>query len=281
VTTVPKTELIDASEFLRIFQIFWRNKQNPGHPVEEGIVKLSTSLENVIKQKGGTVLVNTPVKKVIVKDKKAVGVETNERSYFADLVTINVCAQNLFSVLDEALFTESYVKKLRGIIPTGGVGGYIGLDTRLVRGANLFWTRNNAGNHAFMAWPDSEFTPCLAPAGKQLLSYGMMASVEELKDPTNVQKLNEIAYQKMCDLVKGIEDHWLWRGTAYALIINGAAQMIGQCADEKPDIKPPGVDNLYLVGDTVSHAAGVGIEVAVDSAMICAEDILHIEMRDD
>jgi phytoene dehydrogenase-like protein len=45
VTTVPKTELIDASEFLRIFQIFWRNKQNPGHPVEEGIMKLSTALE--------------------------------------------------------------------------------------------------------------------------------------------------------------------------------------------------------------------------------------------
>jgi flavin-dependent dehydrogenase len=54
--------------------------------------------------------------------------------------------------------------------------------------------------------------------------------------------------------------------------------MIGQCADEKPDIKTPGVDNLYLVGDTVSHAAGVGIEVAVDSAIICAEDILHIKM---
>jgi phytoene dehydrogenase-like protein len=281
VTTVPRTELIDASEFLRIFQIFWRNKQNPGHPVDEGIVNLATSLEKAITQHGGMVLVNSPVKKVIVKEKKAVGVETNDGSYHADLVTINVCAQSLFSVLDEALFTKDYVKKLKGIIPTGGVGGYIGLDTRLVQGSNLFWTRNTAGNHSFMGWPDSEFTPCLAPEGKQLLSYGMMASVEELKDPANVQKLNEIAYQKMCDLVEGIEDHWLWRGTAHAMMINGAAQMIGQCADEKPDIKPPGVDNLYLVGDTVSHAAGVGIEVAVDSAIICAEDILHIKIRDD
>ncbi len=277
-TTVPKTEDIDTSEFLRIFQIFLKNQQNPGHPFDEGIINLSMELEKFIKQKGGTVLLNTPVKKVIVKEKKATGIETNDGSIYADLVTINICAQNLFSVLDEKLFTENYVKKLKGIVPTGGVGGYIGLDTRLVDGPNLFWTINTLGNHAFMAWPDSEFTPCMAPKGKQLLSYGMMASVEELKDPANIKKLNDAAYEKMCDLVKGIEEHWLWRGTAYALIINGAAQMIGQCADEKPDIKPPGVENLYFVGDTVSHAAGVGIEVAVDSAIICAEDILHIKI---
>ncbi len=277
-TTVPKTEDIDTSEFLRIFQIFWRNKQNPGHPFEEGIINLSTTLEKIIKQHGGMVLLNTPGKKIIVKDKKAVGIETNDGSIYADLVMINVCAQKLFSILDETLFTESYVKKLKGIIPTGGVGGYIGLDTRLVQGPHLFWTIKNEGNHAFMAWPDSEFTPCMAPQGQQLLSYGMMASVDELQDTANIKKLNEIAYQKMCDLVPGIEEHWLWRGTAHALLINGAAQKIGQCADEKPDIKPPGVDNLYLVGDTVSHAAGVGIEVAVDSAIICAEDILHIKI---
>lgn len=277
-TTVPKTEDIDTSEFLRIFQIFLKNQQNPGHPVDEGIIKLSTELEKVIKQNGGMVVLSTPVKKVIVEDGKAIGIETNDGSIYADLVMINACAQTLFSVLDEALFSENYVKKLKGIIPTGGVGGYIGLDTRLVNGAHLFWTINTLGNHAFMAWADSEFTPSMAPKGKQLLSYGMMANVEELKDAATIKKLNNVAYEKMCDLVEGIEDHWLWRGTAHALIINGAAQQIGQCADEKPDIKPPGVKNLYLVGDTVSHAAGVGIEVAVDSAILCAEDILGIKI---
>jgi len=277
-TTVAKPELIDTSEFLRVFQIFWKKRQNPGNPVNGGIIVLSQAFEKAIRQNGGIVLLNNPVKRVIVEEGKVKGIETNKGSITADLVVINICVQNLFTVLDETLFSKEYVERLKGIISTGGVGGYIGLDKRLAKGANLYWTMNTLGNHAFMAWPITEFTPSLAPKGNQIISYGMMATLDELNDATTRKKLNDVAYEKICELIDGIEEHWLWRGTAYAMRINGAAQMIGQCADEKPDIKTPGIDNLYLVGDTVSHAAGVGIEVAVESAILCAQDILDINL---
>jgi len=91
----------------------------------------------------------------------------------------------------------------------------------------------------------------------------MMAKAEEIKDKKYRERLIQSAYETACELMEGIEDHIVWRLDASSLRINGMAQIIGQCSSEKPSIRPPGVKNLYLVGDTASHAAGVGMEIAV------------------
>ena len=70
--------------------------------VEGGVSKLSQAIAKVIKENGGKIYTSTPVKKIIVKNKKAVGVELeNGEKIYTDYVVINADFANaMINIID-------------------------------------------------------------------------------------------------------------------------------------------------------------------------------------
>ena len=69
----------------------------------------------------------------------------------------------------------------------------------------------------------------------------------------------------------------LWKGGAVTLTGDFTMKFPGNSWKQRVDIKAPSVDGLYLVGDTVK-GWGVASEVAVHSAILCAERILKTQV---
>ena len=63
--------------------------------------ELSCSLDKVIRENGGTIYYNTPVTKILVKNKKAYGVEAGGKTYYADRIICNCFPNDVFGHLVE------------------------------------------------------------------------------------------------------------------------------------------------------------------------------------
>jgi len=70
-------------------------------------------------------------------------------------------------------------------------------------------------------------------------------------------------------MIKG-KVHWKVRHAG----IYGIAQSPGLVGEKRPTIFVPQVEGLYIVGDCVREAVGIGMQSAVRSALVCAEEIL-------
>lgn len=70
-------------------------------------------------------------------------------------------------------------------------------------------------------------------------------------------------------MIKG-NVHWKVRHAG----IYGIAQSPGLVGEKRPPIYVPEVEGLYIVGDCVREAVGIGMQSAVRSALVCAEAIL-------
>jgi phytoene dehydrogenase-like protein len=64
-----------------------------------------------------------------------------------------------------------------------------------------------------------------------------------------------------------IERHIYWKRETSLKMIDGAQVNIDQTEDKRPKSKVPGIENLYLVGDSIS-APGGGGDIGNESVLI-------------
>ena len=101
----------------------------------------------------------------------------------------------------------------------------------------------------------------------QLLTTFSPVQAEELKDrkkiEMQVKKLKENYLQIFPEMKKNIK----WERNLH-FVVNGAELNVNQTRSSRPDIRVPGLKNLFLIGDTTC-ADGAGGEIAINSAKIC------------
>ena len=98
--------------------------------------KISRSLVKYIEEKGGKVLLRTPVTEILVKDHAATGVRTADgREYAARVVVSNASAQSTFrSMMNEAVYLKDYLARLDSYsVSLSAFQVFLGLKTDLVR----------------------------------------------------------------------------------------------------------------------------------------------------
>ncbi len=98
--------------------------------------KISRSLVKYIEEKGGKVLLRTPVTEILVKDHAATGVRTADGpEYAARVVVSNASAQSTFrSMMNEAVYLKDYLARLDSYsVSLSAFQVFLGLKTDLVR----------------------------------------------------------------------------------------------------------------------------------------------------
>jgi phytoene dehydrogenase-like protein len=217
--------------------------------------------------------VNSPVSKILIKNKKAEGVVVADREYPFDSVLSNILVQNLFSIVDEHQFPEQYVTNLKVLEGTGSLCAYYSLNQinpQLLGKTFIFIERNIGvdGNDAvgMIDFISAKPETGLSPQSQHLIQSYIICTPKEARDKKILSVLKEALDKNLERIIPQYQTHLNWAIYPSIWHLDGVAKTL---MNTKPDIQTP-VENLYLIGDCVK-APGIGINCAINSARIIQE----------
>jgi protoporphyrinogen oxidase len=269
ITTMNNLDKISTGEMFRAQKNLLKGSKPVGYP-KGGLVSITQKLADYIIENGGKIFLKTPVKKVIIKNNKAVGVMADDKEQFFDIVISNILVQNLFTIVDEKYFPKKYVKETKSLKGTGSLCAYYSLkkvDPSLIGKTFHFIERDVGveGNDAvgMIDFMSADHDAGLSPSGEYLIQSYIICTPEEARDEKTLKTLRKLLDKNLKVLVPDFRSNLKWSIYPAIWHLDGVAKTIDNV---KPDIRTP-VENLYLVGDCVK-APGIGLNCALNSVRI-------------
>lgn len=261
----------------------------------KGLSGLTDRLVEAVQERGGEIRTSTRVVDVVILDGKAQGVniETGERVFkgqlvdteFIDapLIIVTLPVWDLFKVVPEDVFPAWYVDWIRRIsLKTAPLFTLIcGMDkllwdnwkmTRWVPmlprtglGACFLFAppsfAESAGEYQGMFWLQTHWDEC-----------PNLFEANEAKDRVFLRKIFDNFEEDIKELFPDFEKHCKWK--VRHLDTFSIARAPGLTSRHRPSVKPPGIENLYIVGDTVREARGSGMEAGARAALNLVDNVL-------
>jgi len=253
-----------------------------------GFIDAGVKFTEAIRENGGEVLLNSPVEKVIIEDKKAKGViiktKDGTQTIQADKVVCTVPVKHIFGMIPESNFPADFVKTVKerfwGI---GMLSGFIGLNRNIIEDKDVnpkTWvlvpsiikaSKGYIGDVDIIMFMSSNYNPDLAPKGKHLWIYSIALTDKETLDDSKVQpvidEVNRIMERSFPTYKKDM-DWELWTSSSEGY---GICPPIGV---RRPDVKSPWVEGLFFAGDGYGERRwGMGLDSAIHSAILCLDAV--------
>ncbi|NHI92510.1 MAG: NAD(P)/FAD-dependent oxidoreductase [Candidatus Lokiarchaeota archaeon] len=296
--TIPP-RMASAAEFIQCMQESASN-MGSGYPIG-GAIAIPKAFAKAIEVNGGHVLTNKPVKKIILKDNKAVGVELDDGTEInAKIIVSNADIRNTVNhLVGRSEFEKEYLEKIDNLISSYAVIGYkFALEEPVIKDMmviNLMedFTPFETDKYdidprdtplrrvGFFGPIPSNIDSNLAPPGKQLAFFG--ASVP--RKVHDWSKLKKVFLQDCYEFLPELENKQIFVDISTPLVIEswigkkggpveGTALTPEQSGPFRVSSILP-IENLYGVGDTCgADTHGIGTQNAADSGIKCAEYIL-------
>ena len=270
ISTINNLDLISTGEVFRTQKDMKLRGVN--YP-KNGLLKISQTIAEYIEKNGGNIHLNSPVKKIIITDKKAEGVMVGDKKYFFDSILSNILVQKLFSITDEHVFPEEYVISVKALEGTGSLCAYYSLkqvDPGLLGKTFIFIERNVGvdGNDAagMIDFISAKSETGLSPPSHHLVQAYIICTPKEARDSDMLKRLKGALDKNLERIVPNFHAQLRWAIYPAIWHLDGVAKTIN---NTKPDIQTP-IENLYVIGDCVK-APGIGINCAINSAQIIQE----------
>lgn len=187
-----------------------------------------------------------------------------------------VCAfpvWDLFALTDPSWFPPEFVDQVTHLEERTAIFGLTAaLREPLYEGRYFILTDAERTGHPLSAFMASNVTPTVSPEGEHLLEACCQCDHALGADKAALDRHLALLRQDIDAIFPGWESTALW--------VNGyfhweePARTAGRAGVYRPASAAPGVEGLYLAGDTVASRALPGLECAADSAMLCAAAIL-------
>ncbi|MFW6151119.1 MAG: FAD-dependent oxidoreductase [Chloroflexota bacterium] len=253
-----------------------------GHFPRGGAQQFADSLSQVLQDNGGTVLPNYRADRVLTDRRAVRGVRSGMEIFESHVVVANANARTtvlqLVSPHDAGGFYIDYIKSLK--MSPSRFMVFAGVDMDLSAYPTLI--KHLDGD--FSMCINSNADPGLAPRGRSSItllapvSYHDFPSRDEADYRQRKQQLTALLVRKAEDVIPGLSNHIAVLDAAtphtlerYTSMPEGALYAFDQSiGSSRPYFKTP-IRGLYLAG--ASTLPGGGVEGAVISGMICANDI--------
>ena len=269
ITTMNNLDKISTGETFRAQKGLLKGSKPVGYP-KGGLASITQKLASYITNNGGTINLKKPVQKIIIRDKKAVGVLVDDKEQPFDIIISNILVQDLFKIADEKHFPKDYVKELKSLKGTGSLCAYYSLKKidPFLTGKTFHFIERDVGvdgNDAvgmidFMLSPKDAG---LAPNGECLVQSYIICTPKEARDKKTLTKLRGLLDKNLRQLLPDFHKNLNWCIYSAIWHLDGVAKTIDR---DKPRIQTP-IEDLYLVGDCVK-APGVGFNCALNSVRI-------------
>ncbi len=216
-------------------------------------------LLNKIQKENGQILTNKKVDEVILENFQAIGVKCEDEVFNSKNIVIAVPVQEIFTFLHESNLDPKFVELCKKLRPTAGLSIDFALKEKISEDKGLFFIEQPFAFGFFTSNLDSE----CAPIGKQLLTFCSICNVEDIDDPDFCGELLNELRQKLFFAFPGLEENIEFERPLYT-IFDGVEVNVAQYQEMRPKFKVPGIQNLYLVGDSTA-SAGAGGDIGHNS----------------
>ncbi|NHI93283.1 MAG: FAD-dependent oxidoreductase [Candidatus Lokiarchaeota archaeon] len=227
-------------------------------------------LSNIIRT-NGEIRTGSTVKKVIINNKKVEGVIYNDQKKIkSKIVVVNLPCTNIFSILDEKLFSKKFIDLCNGIIPSVGVSIDFGLKKKIseFNGSIL------SANPFTMSIFTSNIDPDVAPEGEQLYTIFQPTTIETIKDEKKSNEVIKNIEKLLEQMFPGFSNVISWKRAIKYQLVDAAIPLVTQHRNKRPNIQSKEIENLYFTGDSY-NGPGTGGEIAHASAELCIQAILN------
>jgi len=279
-----------TGEFIRAFRGVV-SKRASAYP-RGGCIAIPQSYVQGIEKYNGVVQLNAEVKRVIVEDGKATGVELEDgTTHFADIIISNADIKNtVMNLVGEHEFPKEYVQRVKQLTYAQHcLAIKVALDKKvtdqkLIMNIHIDYSDMDAYIEKIyrgeipdeiggMITVPSNYDPGLAPKGKQLIFSGTAISSDWRQ--YDWKKWGERCLESLIRVIPEAEDHILWYNIDTPELVErfagedgniiGVGQTIDQVGERRPSQISP-VQNLYIVG-CEAGGWGIGAELAANSAI--------------
>jgi phytoene dehydrogenase-like protein len=259
-------EAASAGEFAKFLKRAMRAGEQMAYP-RGGTSQINEALSNEIKESGELTL-NSRVRAIDIENGKVKTVRVLEKEYSARTVVLAIPIQKVPELVGDGLPSE-FKEKCASLIPTAGISVDLCLAEPVSDMDSFFVTADPVALGQFT----SNIDPSTAPEGKQLATFFRPLAVETLDD----RALLDAEQKRFMDLLEtmfpGIMDDVEWERVLRLKMVDGFEPRVGQTAKDRPGVRVPGVENLFLAGDCVG-VQGKGGDVAFTSGREAARQIL-------
>ena len=259
----PFIEKSSAGELIRNVAKVLKAGKSVMYP-ERGWKYILNTLVDVINQTG-EVRTGIKVEKIVIKNEKAIGVETSEGFFEGRNVICAVHPQFfLQGMIDEKVFSKEELTGLKNLRPTAGVSIDYCLSRKISDTKGLWYIWNPLSFGIFT----SNLTPHLAPEGKSILTFFYPTAVEDMESPEKAKKRGDELERAISKLFPEINSVTEWKRVSHLKMVDGAEVNIEQYAEKRPGYKISKVENLFFAGDWTC-AEGAGGDIGHESVIDC------------
>jgi len=210
-----------------------------------------------------------------IEKNRVKSINTTEGVIESDAVVWTGSLAQFFQLAGAVSFPEKWVKKVKRMERVSGLALDFGLREKVseVKG----WLFEPASK--ILARFPSNLDPSLAPEGKQLASWLILVSEQEINDPEAVRS----AIQKLRAQIKRLFPDFFalaeWERILHLPIIDSSALTHKQSRLDRIEINAPGLENVFFAGDSVS-VPGIRSEVALRSGIEVSQRCLSYLRRE-
>lgn len=260
------------------------------YPLQGGKLFVN-ALRKVIESHGGTVLTNTRVDEILVKNGSVDGVRTGKSLFVSNIVVANANAKTtLLHLVTKRSLDPAFCKEIETLSMSPSlVRVNLGLALDLSSFSSIVKVMKDGSACSFFI--NSNADASMAPFGNANISIDLPASYDDvpLTGSLEYKKYKEQclskALEKLEKVIPGIKEHIVVFDVMtprtleeFTSMPEGALYAFSQEKNSmRPMFKVP-IKGLYLVG--ASTFPGAGIEAVVASGMICWKDILSLKRQD-
>ncbi len=284
-----------AGEAIRCLGLALREGGWAVYPKEGAFNAINEAFAKAIKGMGGEVRCQMRVREVTVKDNtvKGVTVEAPEGvlKLEAPIVILGFPVWDIFNIVSPDCFPRWFIDRIRLLeqnTPYGGMGvtfvSSVPLHSYKTSILVPCTSSDNTSGPSFVKWlsEPTNWAPSLSVKGRHLIMYGPILPrwyADLLLERRSIyEKETNGLWQATWEMFPNFNPkNILWKGGAVMPLGDFTMKFPGNSWKQRLDIKAPGVNGLYLVGDTV-RGWGVGADSAVSSAILCAERILKTKV---
>ena len=260
-----------------------------------GMTKVFKAFYDIAKKNGVKFIFNTPVNKILVENKKAIGVSTTKGNHMADIVVSNADYQfTEMQLLDKKhrQFSEKYWSS-RTMAPSGFIL-YLGIKKQFKELVhhNLFFAKQWKESFeaifkgqklpqspSYYICAPSKTDPSVAPKGCENLFVLVPTATNLTLDEKTIKNYRDkiIKHITVTMKTKGLEENIVFEriftGHDFSSIYNaykgtalGLAQNLTQTAVFRPKTKSVKLNNLYYTGANTNP--GIGVPMCLISSQI-------------
>ncbi|MDN5846229.1 MAG: FAD-dependent oxidoreductase [Candidatus Nitrosocosmicus sp.] len=275
-------ENISLGEFIRTIiraNPFRGGTSEFGYPQEGGYDQISKLLANYITSNGSTIVLNSEVKKIIVKNGKVDGVITNNNKLIkTDVCIISVPAYNAINTFfDKGVFDKEYVELANRLNNTTSVVEvHFALSEKISDRQVVFpvGDKFTAKGIFFI----SNITNTVSPPKEHLMLAGTPVTSDVASNSKSIKSIVKKIKDDIREIYPIFDKVLLWERPMAWKLVESVVKGPGLVWKQKMPHTVSDIEGLFFVGDsTISY--GIGTDSAAHSALLCYPQIMSFLKR--